>query len=80
MDVLRDGVSMLSSFDSDVGKVDHDSNVRKSIRLFSRLTTLVPAGWRIAQGRQPIDRGEDLNLAGRFLFSLTDQSPPPWRG
>jgi len=79
MDVLRTGTSLLSSFDPDIGKLDHDANVRKSIRLLARMTTLVTASWRIMHGHQPVDKGEDLTLAGRFLFSLTGHAPKPWQ-
>jgi citrate synthase len=47
--------------------------------LLARMTTLVTASWRIMHGQQPVDKGEDLTLAGRFLYSLTGQAPKPWQ-
>ena len=41
MDMLRTGVSMLSAFDEDLGDNSHDANIRKSIRLIARVSTLI---------------------------------------
>ena len=41
MDMLRTGVSMLSAFDKDLGDHSHDANIRKSIRLIARISTLI---------------------------------------
>ncbi len=51
MDMLRTGVSMLSAFDQDLNDNSHDANVRKSMRLIARVSSLVTDGWRISQGR-----------------------------
>src|SRR5438876_629870 len=50
MDMLRTGVSMLSAFDKDLSDNSHDANIRKSIRLIARVSTLITDGWRILQG------------------------------
>src|SRR5437763_7219718 len=50
MDMLRTGVSMLSAFDKDLGNNSHNANIRKSIRLIARVSTLITDGWRISQG------------------------------
>ena len=41
MDMLRTGVSMLGAFDKDLNDYSHDANVRKSIRLIARVSTLI---------------------------------------
>ena len=43
-------VSALAAFDPDTGKFDHEANLRKSVRLISRLTSVTTAGWRIQAG------------------------------
>src|SRR5947208_1860954 len=45
MDMLRTGVSMLSAFDKDLSDNSHDANIRKSIRLIARVSTLITDGW-----------------------------------
>jgi citrate synthase len=77
MDYLRTGVSALAAFDPDLGHVDHAANLRKSVRLISRMTSVTTAGWRILQGKQPVETGE-LPLAGRLLMGISGQKPQDW--
>jgi citrate synthase len=78
MDQLRTGVSALAAFDPDLGKFDHAANLRKSVRLISRLTSVTTAGWRIHQGQEPIIEA-NRTLAARFLFGLNGKNPEDWR-
>src|SRR5438477_10130250 len=64
MDTLRTGVSMLSAFDKDVGDNSHDSNIRKSIRLIARVSTLITDAFRIAKSESPLPDPTDLTQAG----------------
>ena len=50
MDMLRTGVSMLSAFDDELSDNSHAANIRKSIRLIARVSTLITDSWRISQG------------------------------
>jgi 2-methylcitrate synthase/citrate synthase II len=79
MDMLRTGVSALGSFDPDLGKVDHDANTRKAVRLLARMTTLSTAGWQILQGNQPFAGDDQPSLAERFLFGLSGKAPQAWK-
>src|SRR6266498_3094339 len=63
MDMLRTGVSMLSAFDSEVSDNSHTANIRKSIRLIARVSTLITDGWRISQGKEPLPERPDLTQA-----------------
>ncbi|MFL6567639.1 MAG: citrate/2-methylcitrate synthase, partial [Chthoniobacterales bacterium] len=45
MDALRTGVSMLAPFDPDLNDHSHDANVRKSIRLIAKVSTLITDQW-----------------------------------
>src|SRR6187549_1891246 len=79
MDMLRTGVSMLSAFDKELNDYSHDANVRKSIRLIARVSTLITDGWRISQGQNPLADKNDLTHAGNFLYKLTGNVPETWQ-
>src|SRR5215510_2664372 len=79
MDMLRTGVSMLSAFDKDLSDNSHDANIRKSIRLIARVSTLITDGWRISHGEQPIFDRLDLTQAGNFFYKLEGRVPQAWQ-
>ena len=74
MDMLRTGVSMLSAFDKDLGDNSHDANIRKSIRLIARVSTLITDGWRISQGEQPFPGKTGTDAGGKFLLQIQRQN------
>jgi 2-methylcitrate synthase/citrate synthase II len=79
MDMLRTGVSMLSAFDKDLGDNSHDANIRKSIRLIARISTLITDGWRISHGEEPMPEKPDLTQAGNFFYKLEGKVPQNWQ-
>src|SRR4051794_11170840 len=79
MDMLRTGVSMLSAFDKDLGDNSHAANIRKSIRLIARVSTLITDGWRISHGEQPLPERPDLTIAGNFFYKLDGKVPQDWQ-
>src|SRR5213082_3855136 len=79
MDMLRTGVSMLSAFDKDLSDSSHDANIRKSIRLIARVSTLITDGWRISHGEEPLPDKPDLTHAGNFFYKLTGAVPQAWQ-
>src|SRR5213592_4471669 len=79
MDMLRTGVSMLSAFDPELSDNSHAANVRKSIRLIARVSTLITDGWRISQGEEPLPQKLDLTQAGNFFFKLNGNVPQDWQ-
>ncbi len=79
MDMLRTGVSMLAPFDKDLNDHSHAANVRKSIRLIAKVSTLITDGWRIAQGQERIPEKADLTHAGNFFYKLTGAVPETWQ-
>ena len=79
MDTLRTAVSMLSAFDKEVGDNSHDANIRKSIRLVARVSTLITDGYRISQGEKPLPEKPELNQAGNFFYKLDGKVPEPWK-
>jgi len=79
MDMLRTGVSMLGPFDNDLNDHSHAANIRKSIRLIARVSTLVTDGWRISRGKEPLLEKPDLTQAGNFFYKLTGGVPQTWQ-
>ncbi len=79
MDMLRTGVSMLGAFDKDLNDHSHDANVRKSIRLIARVSTLITDGWRILHGQEPVPEKPDLTQAANFFYKLEGKVPQTWQ-
>src|SRR5262245_24553903 len=79
MDMLRTGVSMLSAFDKDLGDNSHDANIRKSIRLIARVSTLITDGWRISHGEQPLPEKSELTQAANFFYKFNGKIPEQWQ-
>src|ERR1700693_4507290 len=79
MDMLRTGVSMLSAFDKDISDNSHDANIRKSIRLIARVSTLITDGWRISHGEKALPEKPELSQAADFFYRLNGKAPEPWQ-
>src|SRR5215813_2591299 len=77
MEVLRTAVSALSFYDSEAEKIDHDANVRKSIRLTSQIAMIVAGFDRIRKGKNVVDPDQSLSHAANFLLQLNGQKPTP---
>ena len=79
MDMLRTGVSMLSAFDKDLSDNSHDANIRKSIKLIARVSTLISDGWRILKGKAPLPEKPELSQAANFFYKLDGNLPEAWK-
>ena len=81
MDMLRTAVSMLAAFDPDLNDHSHQANLRKSVRLIARVSTLIADGWRIAHAQPPMPGRPDLRASGtrrlstRYCLSADRSSP-----
>src|SRR5258706_12736754 len=75
MQVLRTTVSALSMYDPEPEPVDHDANVRKSIRLTSQIAMIVADYDRIRKGKEVVQPDRSLSHAGNFLWQLTGAMP-----
>ena len=75
MEVLRTAVSALSAYDSEAEKMDHDTNVRKAIRLTSQIAMIVAAYDRIRKGKNVVEPDQSLSHAGNFLWMLNGEKP-----
>ncbi|WP_232048871.1 citrate synthase/methylcitrate synthase [Sulfuracidifex tepidarius] len=70
MDVLRTTVSMMGTAD----RSDSD-NFEKSIRLTSKIPTIITSFHRIRAGLSPVQPDSSLTHASNFLYMLTGQKP-----
>src|SRR5215469_15433460 len=75
MEILRTAVSALSAYDPDAEKVDHESNVAKSIRLTSQIAMIVAGYDRIRKGKNIVQPDRSLSHAGNFLLMLNGEKP-----
>jgi citrate synthase len=75
MEVLRTAVSALSAYDPDAEKVDHASNVAKSIRLTSQIAMIVAGFDRIRKGKNIVEPDPSLSHAANFLLMLNGEKP-----
>ena len=75
MEVLRTAVSALSTYDPDAEKVDHNSNVAKSIRLTSQIAMIVAGYDRIRKGKTIVQPDPSLSHAANFLLMLNGEKP-----
>src|SRR5881296_3966568 len=79
MDMLRTGVSMLSMFDKELSDNSHAANIRKSIRLIARVSTLITDGWRILLREKPLPEKPELSQAANFFYKLNGKAPEAWQ-
>src|SRR5205807_5671493 len=79
MDMLRTGVSMLGAFDPELNDHSHDANIRKSIRLIAKVSTLITDGYRIAHDEDPLPERENLTRAGNFYYKVRGEVPKEWQ-
>ena len=77
MAVLRTAVSALSFYDKEAEAVDHDANVRKSIRLTSQIAMIVAGFDRIRKGKNVVPPDPTLSHAANFLLMLNGEKPTP---
>src|SRR5262249_20739455 len=77
MEVLRTGVSALSSWDPDAADNSKDATARKALRITAQMPTLVAAWERIRRGKALIAPNPRMNLAANFLYMLTGKKPSP---
>jgi citrate synthase len=77
MDVLQAAVPLMAVTDPEIQDESREANLRKSIRLISRLPVVVAAWHRIRQGENPLPPDEQLPHAANFLWQLQGSKPDP---
>jgi citrate synthase len=75
MDVLRTLVSMLSYYDPEFDRNDHDANFNKAIRLTAQIAMLVANYDRIRKGKPIVEPDRGLSHAANFLLMLNGTAP-----
>ena len=75
MDVLRTVVSMLSFFDPEEKRNDHEANLHKAIRLTSQIAMVVASYDRIRKGKPVVAPDPALSHAANFLLMLNGERP-----
>jgi citrate synthase len=77
MDVLQASLPMLAVYDPELTDETREANVRKAVRLVSKLPNIVAAWDRIRKGLEPVKPLRDLSHGGNFLYMLSGNLPDP---
>lgn len=75
MDALQASVPLLAMDDPELSDETREGNVKRAVRLISRLPALVAAWHRIRQGLEPIPSDDSLPHAANFLWQLHGERP-----
>ncbi|HEX7628032.1 MAG TPA: citrate/2-methylcitrate synthase [Candidatus Methanoperedens sp.] len=75
MDVLQSVIPMLADFDEESQAKTKDTKINQSIRLISKMATLVAYWDRIRKGLEIIKPDENLGHAANFLYMLIGEIP-----
>jgi len=78
VDLMKIGVSILGLYDPELGDNSHDANLRKAIRLITRMPTLMASSYRVTHGHPwsgpYLPRGKTLPCCQPFI-SLDRRGP-----
>jgi citrate synthase len=77
MDVLQFLLPLLAMCDPELSVETRDGNMRKAIRLISRVPVLMAAWHRIRNGLEPLPADAALPHAANFLWQLQGRKPDP---
>lgn len=75
MSVLRTAVSYLSAHDPEVEVNSREANIRKALRLVSKVPTIVASMYRFSRGLDPVEPRQDLGHAENFLYAFHGKIP-----
>ena len=77
MDVLQASISILASYDPQLNDERKEANLKKALRLISKLATIIAAWDRIRKGLPLVSPNFDISHAGNFLYMLKGTLPDP---
>ena len=77
MDVVRTAVSVIGATDPEADDPSREANLRKSVRLFAQLPSVVAYGQRVRRGQELIAPRDDLDHAANFLWMTFGEVPDP---
>jgi citrate synthase len=75
MDILRTAVSALSSYDKEVSDTSPAANMNKSLRIISKMSSIVAATGRFVSGKEYIAPDKSLDYVENFLYMLNGERP-----
>lgn len=75
MDVLQAAVPLLAVADPDLADDSREANLRKAVRLISRVPAVIAAWRRIRNGQNVLSPDDGLSHTGNFLWQLQGKKP-----
>ena len=75
MDTLRSAFSALSAYDKEVTDQSSEANMRKAIRIISKVSSIVAAIGRLKKGQPYIKPDTTLDHVTNFLYMLNGRKP-----
>jgi citrate synthase len=75
MDILRTAASSLSAYDPEVSDQSPEANLRKSIRIISRVSSIVATIGRINEGGSYVAPDKSMGHEENFLYMLNGKKP-----
>jgi citrate synthase len=75
MDVLQSSIPLLGMADPDLSDDSREANLRKAVRLISRVPAVIAAWHRIRNGQDVLPPDDGLPHAGNFLWQLQGRRP-----
>ena len=77
MDTLRTAISFLGVDDPEWADMSSVSNLKKSIKMFAQIPTIIAADFRLRSGKEPIAPRSDLSFAENFFHMYFGEVPAP---
>ncbi len=75
MDILRTATSSLSAYDPEVADPSPEANLRKSIRIISKMSSIVATIGRINSGGSYVTPDKSMSHEENFLYMLNAKKP-----
>lgn len=75
MDILRSGVSLLAHYDPQTEDNSKEAEVAKTIRLLTKVPTILAARVRALKGNKPVAPHTSLSHAANFLYMVNGEEP-----
>jgi 2-methylcitrate synthase/citrate synthase II len=75
MDTLRTAVSFMGAEDPEWADMSRAGDLKKAVRMFAQLPTIVAADHRIRQGLEPVAPHADLNFSENFFYMYFGKAP-----
>lgn len=75
MDIVQASVPILAMADPELADESREANLRKAVRVISRLPEIISTWHRMRNGLQPLPQDPKLGQAGNFLWKLTGRKP-----